>query len=77
MTDLELARGRAPKRNRTAGTGIIWPAGIEQRYGIATITRVRWEKAGKLPPRDVHVGGRAVGWRPSTIEAAERGLTAA
>ena len=33
----------------------------------------RWERAGKLPSRDVFIGGRAVGWRPATIDQAERG----
>jgi predicted DNA-binding transcriptional regulator AlpA len=46
---------------------------METRYGISAPTRWRWEKDGKLPRRDVFVGGVAVGWRPSTIETAERG----
>ncbi len=58
---------------RRAGTAIIWPAGLEQRYDISPPTRWRWERDGKLPPRDVYVGGDAVGWKPATIEAAERG----
>jgi predicted DNA-binding transcriptional regulator AlpA len=59
----------ADKRTRGApveGTAVIWPAGVEQRYGISDITRWRWERAKKLPPRDVHVGGRS-GWRPDTL----------
>jgi hypothetical protein len=31
------------------------------------------ERDGRLPPRDFFIGGVAVGWRPETIEAAERG----
>jgi len=61
------------KRSRGApirGSAVIWPSGIEERYGISSITRWRWERAGKLPPRDVHIGGRS-GWKPTTIEAAE------
>jgi hypothetical protein len=58
------------------GTAVIWPAGLERRYGISPITRWRWERAGKVPPRDVHIGGRS-GWRPETLEAAERGEVAA
>jgi predicted DNA-binding transcriptional regulator AlpA len=58
---------------RTAGTVCIWPAGVQQRYGINSVTRWRWERDRKLPARDVFVGGVAVGWRPATIEAAERG----
>jgi predicted DNA-binding transcriptional regulator AlpA len=63
----------ADKRSRGApirGSAVIWPSGIEERYGISSITRWRWERAGKLPPRDVHIGGRS-GWKPATIETAE------
>jgi predicted DNA-binding transcriptional regulator AlpA len=55
-----------------AGTVVIWPAGVQQRYDISAPTRWRWEKQGRLPARDVHIGGRS-GWRPETLEAAERG----
>jgi hypothetical protein len=70
-------RAKAPKpedaRTRPApiaGTAVVWPAGVEQRYGISDITRWRWERAGKLPPRDIHVGGRS-GWRPETLASFE------
>lgn len=52
------------------GTSVVWPAGVEQRYGISTPTRLRWEKNGRLPRRDVDVGGKT-GWRPATLERAE------
>jgi hypothetical protein len=64
---------RAPR----AGTAVLWPKGVEERYGISAVTRWRWEKAGRLPPRDVFVGAIAVGWRPATLETAERGPAAA
>lgn len=67
----DLRKRAAPIR----GEAVIWPRGVEQRYGISAVTRWRWERAGKLPPRDVHVGGRD-GWRPETLEAAERGSAA-
>jgi predicted DNA-binding transcriptional regulator AlpA len=72
-----LVTPNAPKkRSRTAGTVCVWPAGVQARYGISLPTRWRWEKDGKLPPRDVFVGGVAIGWRPETLEAAERGTPA-
>jgi len=68
------------RRSRPAplqGNAVIWPAGLRARYGISPATQVRWERAGKLPARDVFVGGRAVGWRPETLERAERGISEA
>jgi hypothetical protein len=53
------------------GAAVVWPAGVEARYGISAVTRWRWEREGTLPARDVHVGGRD-GWRPETLEAFER-----
>jgi hypothetical protein len=50
---------------------VIWPAGVEHRYDISPVTRWRWERDGKLPARDVCIGGRT-GWRPDTLDAAER-----
>ena len=67
----------APKRARPGGTHVIYPRGVEQRLGISDTTRWRWERTGRLPPRDVYVGGVAVGWRPATLEAAENGAGAA
>jgi predicted DNA-binding transcriptional regulator AlpA len=53
------------------GDVVVWPSGVQQRYGISNVTRWRWERAGKLPPRDVNVGGKT-GWRPETLQAAEQ-----
>ena len=60
-----------PKRAPTEGSRVVWPAGAEQRYGISPVTRWRWERTGRLPPRDVNIGGRT-GWRPETLDNAER-----
>jgi predicted DNA-binding transcriptional regulator AlpA len=51
---------------------ILWPKDIEDRYGISTVSRWRWERAKKLPARDVHVAGEPVAWYASTILAAEQ-----
>src|SRR3954471_15432824 len=62
------------KRKRAApieGTEVVWPAGVELRYGISSITRWRWERAGKLPARDVSIGGRT-GWKPQTLDEAQQ-----
>ena len=63
-------------RARSVGTRCVWPSGVENRYDISAPTRWRWEKDGKLPARDVFVGGIAIGWRPETLEAADRGQVA-
>jgi hypothetical protein len=60
-------------RSRTAphqGTHVIWAPGIEARYGISPATRWRWEASGRLPKRDINVGGKT-GWRPETLAAFE------
>lgn len=59
-----------PKSRPKAGTGVVWPSGVEARYDISAPTRWRWEKQGRLPKRDVCVGGKT-GWRPETLAAAE------
>lgn len=62
------------KRRRPAplaGTAVVWPSGVQMRYGISAVTLWRWERNGGLPARDVYVGGRS-GWRPETLEEFER-----
>jgi len=46
---------------------------VQLRYGISAPTRWRWEKGGILPKRDVFIGGEAKGWKPETLDAADRG----
>jgi predicted DNA-binding transcriptional regulator AlpA len=57
-----------------AGDAVVWPAGVEKRYGISSVTRWRWERTGTLPQRDIHVGGRS-GWRPETLQIFEQRST--
>jgi predicted DNA-binding transcriptional regulator AlpA len=56
---------------------VLWPTNVQEMYGVTGPTRWRWERDGKLPPRDVYVGGKAVAWYRTTIEAAARGPQAA
>jgi predicted DNA-binding transcriptional regulator AlpA len=57
-----------------AGTHVIYPSGLLARWGITASTLWRWEKSKRIPARDFFIGGEAVGWRPETIEAHERGV---
>jgi predicted DNA-binding transcriptional regulator AlpA len=60
------------KRHAPVERVILRPRDVELRYDISAPTRWRWERTGKLPPRDVFIGGRPAGWRPATLDAADR-----
>jgi hypothetical protein len=63
-------RSKNPKPAPAAA--VYWPRDLEVRYGISRTTRVDWEKKGRIPARDFHVGGVAEGWYVETLHAAER-----
>jgi hypothetical protein len=65
-----LMRVKTKRTGPRQGTAVVWPSGVEDRYDISAPTRWRWEKEGKLPARDVAIGGRS-GWRPQTLADAE------
>ena len=65
------AKPRAKKAK--PAPSVLWPVDVANRYGVSEKTRWEWERDGKLPKRDVHIGGEAVAWYVTTIEAAERG----
>jgi len=50
------------------GAAVVWPAGVEKLFDISQPTRWRWERIGRLPARDVNIGGKT-GWKPATIAA--------
>jgi hypothetical protein len=52
---------------------ILWPTDVQHRYGISATSRWRWEKTGRLPPRDFFLAGKAEGWHRATLDAADRG----
>ena len=64
----DIPRKQKVRHALTSGSAVFWPAGIEERYGISQPTRWKWERAGKLPPRDFKVGKRT-GWKRETILA--------
>lgn len=54
----------------------LYPHELEHRWGRGSVTIWRMQRDGRLPPRDWFIGGKAVGWRISTIEALESGKAA-
>ena len=66
---MQVSKDRRKRPAPLSGSRVIWPKGLELQLGISAPTRWRWERAGKLPKRDVCIGGRK-GWKPETIEAA-------
>ena len=70
-------RGLQLRVRPSAGSGVVWPLGVQQHFGITAVTRWRWERAGKLPARDVYLDGQAIGWRRETLDRAEAGPNAA
>ncbi len=71
MTEIPKRRRKRPPH---AGTAVIWPQGVQAMYDISAPTRWRYEKSGRLPPRDVHLGSKS-GWRPETLAAFARSST--
>jgi hypothetical protein len=49
---------------------MITASGCQKLFDISQATRWKWEKTGRLPPRDVFAEGIGVGWRPETLAAA-------
>jgi hypothetical protein len=59
------------KRNAPgAAQAVLWPRDVQARYGISPATLWRWEKAGRMPARDVSVSD-LTGWYVATIEEYE------
>lgn len=64
MTDRNSSSARCPAR----GSEVVWPKGVEAMLDISAVTRWRWERTGRLPARDVDIGGKT-GWLPETLQA--------
>ena len=65
-------RTRKPPERAAPGAAraVLWPRDLQARYGVSAPTIWRWERDGRLPPRDKAVGDR-IGWAVQTIVAAE------
>jgi predicted DNA-binding transcriptional regulator AlpA len=69
-------RKRKPQLKKTlpfADRVVLKPGDVQLLYGISNPTRWRYERNGLLPKRDVHIGGKPIGWYRSTLDAAARG----
>jgi predicted DNA-binding transcriptional regulator AlpA len=74
---MKPTRKHEPLRpKRETADRILRPIDVEHRYGISGPTRWRWENSGRLPPRDVQVGGEPFGWYETTLKRSEDGQAA-
>ena len=49
---------------------IIYRQDLYKMLGVTSETLRRWVKENKLPPADVSITQRTLGWRLSTLQAA-------
>lgn len=49
---------------------VIYRADLCKMLGVGSEAMRRWLKAGKVPPPDVAISRKTVGWRLSTLQAA-------
>lgn len=50
---------------------ILWRQELQQKLGVSLDTMTRYLKTpGKLPPPDVNLSPKKIGWRVSTLHAA-------
>lgn len=70
MSDMDEARG-IDKSNEDR---IIYRQDLYAMLGVTSETLRRWIRDGKLPPADVAITQRTVGWRLSSLRAAGIGL---
>ncbi|WP_219209177.1 helix-turn-helix transcriptional regulator [Variovorax boronicumulans] len=65
----------SPHTNETQRTDrVIYRSDLCKMLGVGSEAMRRWMKAGKVPPPDVAISRRTVGWRLSTLQAAGIGL---
>lgn len=56
--------------NINDGDRVIWRPELQELMGVTSETIRRWMKEKRLPPPDVAMTRRKVGWRLSTLRAA-------
>lgn len=53
---------------------VIYRTDLCKMLGVGSEALRRWLKAGKLPPPDVAISRKTMGWKLSTLNAAGIGL---
>lgn len=53
---------------------VIWRPDMNAEFGVGTEAIRRWIKSGKLPPPDIAISRKTMGWRLSSLRAAGLGL---
>ncbi len=56
--------------NTNDGDRVIWRPELQKMMGVTSNTVRCWMKAGRLPPPDVAMSRKTLGWRISTLRAA-------
>lgn len=58
------------KDHDTDPNAVIWRPDLQRRCRVTSETIRRWINDGKLPPPDVAITRRTMGWRVSTLRGA-------
>ena len=53
---------------------VIWRQDMTTTFGVGSEAIRRWIKSGKLPPPDICISRKTMGWRLSSLHAAGLGL---
>lgn len=49
---------------------VIWRSDLQRECRVSSETIRRWINSGRLPPPDIPITRRTMGWRLSTLRAA-------
>lgn len=53
-----------------AADRVLWRSELREQLKVSSETMRRWLRDNKLPPADVHLSQRSMGWKVSTLRAA-------
>jgi predicted DNA-binding transcriptional regulator AlpA len=74
MTDTTTLPAPASNTSAAVADRVIYRSELCQMTGVGSEAVRRWIKAKKIPPPDVFISQKTMGWRLSTLRAAGIGL---